>query len=895
MSRLTTTLREIVARIRGLFAKHHIDADLDDEFAAHLDLLTQENIRRGMTREEARYAARREFGDVEQIKETYRERRGLPMLETFLQDLRFGSRMLRKAAGFTVVAVLTLALGIGATTTMFAVVDAVLIRPLPYPHSQEIVHLAENTNHEGTMSIAYANFLDWQVMNRSFSEIGAIRNAGRTLTGAGTAEQLEGRQVSHGFFGVLGVRPLLGRDFSDSDDQRSAPPVAILSYQLWQRRFNGDPSIVGRGIALDGVSHTVIGVLPQGFSYINKTPDVFISFGLVKDDSFWQNRFFHSGCFAVARLKPGVSIASARSDLDRVALVLQHDHPATNGHNWVGIVPLSEWVIGDVRTPLLILLAAVGMLLLIACGNTANLLLAKGSARARELVIRAAVGASRTRLLRQLLTESTFLAFLGGAAGVMLSYWGTSMLVAAAPKALPRVAEIHLSAGVLIFAFAVAMLTGIIFGIAPALQIPVGSEQLVLKETERGAPSRAQQRLRGALIVLQIALSMALLLGAGLLIRSFQRVMQVDPGFATHQLLTANINVPAQTYKTVADAQRFYEASLANVRAIPGVIAASAVSPMPMTGNEWDTDFLLEGAQSQNTQQFPNSEIGYFGPDYPAAMRIPILAGRAFTDADTPESLPVAVVNQEFVRRFCAGQDPIGKRIRIGDPKSLSGPDSPRSPWQTIVGVIGNVKQYGLDDRTVSTVYTPLSQTGTPGLFMNLVIRTSAGDPLSITPALRQAIARIDKDQAVADIATVDQLLSSRLASRQLSMVLLALFASLALALGGVGIYSVVAYSVARRTPEIGIRMALGAPPASILRAVLWQGLRMSMIGIALGVAIALATTRILQNMLFQVRPNDPVTFGVVVALVVVITLAATCIPARRAMRVDPIQTLRHE
>jgi len=439
------------------------------------------------------------------------------------------------------------------------------------------------------------------------------------------------------------------------------------------------------------------------------------------------------------------------------------------------------------------------------------------------------------------------------------------------------------------------MLTGIIFGIAPALQVRVGSEQLVLKESERGAPSRAQQRLRGGLIVAQIALSIALLLGAGLLIRSFQRVMRVDPGFDTHQLLTANVNVPAQTYKTIADGHRFYGAALANVRAIPGVVAASAVAPMPMTGNEWDTNFLLEGAQAQDSQHFPNSEIGYFGPDYPNVMRISIRAGRVFTDADTPESLPVAVVNQEFVRRFCAGLDPIGKRIRIGDPKSLSGPESPRSPWQTIVGVIGNVKQYGLDNRTVSTVYTPLAQTGTPGLYMNLVIRTAAGDPISLTSALRQAIARVDKDQAVADIATVDQLLSSRLASRQLSMVLLALFASLALALGGIGIYSVVAYSVVQRTPEIGIRMALGASPISILRSVLWQGLQMSVIGVALGVVIALATTRILQTMLFQVKPNDPITYAVVVAIVLAITLAACCVPARRAMRVDPIQTLRHE
>jgi predicted permease len=888
-------LHEFGKRLSGLFGKNRRDADLDDEFAAHLDLLAQENMRRGMSQEEARYAARREFGGVEQIKEIYRERKGLPMLETFLKDLRFGARMLRKNLGFTIVAVLTLALGIGATTTMFAVVDAVLIRPLPYPQSNQIVHLTETVNHEGTMSVAYANYLDWQAMNRSFSAIGAIRNAGVTLTGTGTAEQLEARQVSHGFLGVLGIRPILGRDFTENDDHAFAAPAAIVSYQLWQRRFSGDSNIVGRAIALDGESHTIIGVLPHDFSYDDQTPDILVPIGLVKQEAFFQNRFMHAGTFAVARLKPGVTLVNARADLDRVAQVLQQKFPATNASNWVGIEPLSEWVIGDTRTPLLILLAAVGLLLLIACGNTANLLLAKGSARTRELAIRAAVGATRIRLLMQLLTENTLLSLLGGTAGIFLAYWATSTIVAAAPDSLPRVAEIHLSADVLAFAVVIALMTGIIVGVVPALRIPVGSEQLALKESERGHPSRAQQRLRGALIIGQIALSLALLLGAGLLIHSFQRVMQVNPGFDSHELLTANLDASAQTYKTVPDTQRFYDTALANVRAIPGVVSASAVSPMPMSGNEWDADFLLEGSLSNNARNYPNSEIGYFGPEYPSVMRISLLAGRAFTNADTPESLPVAIVNQEFVHRFCADRNPIGRRIRIGDPKSLSGPESPRSRWQTIIGVIGNVKQYGLDQRTVSTVYTPLSQTGTPGIFMNLVIRTSVGDPLSLTSALRQAIAKIDRDEAVADIFTMDQRLSSRLASRQLSMILLVVFAALALTLGGVGIYSVIAYAVIQRTPEIGIRMALGAPPSLILRAVLWKGLKVAGMGITFGLAIALAATRIMQNMLFQVKPNDPLTYGMAVMLVLIITLAACLIPARRAMRVDPIETLRHE
>jgi predicted permease len=895
MAYLTSTLREIAAHIRGIFGKRSQDADIEDEFAAHLDLIAQENIRRGMSPKNARYAARRDFGGVEQIKEIYRERKGLPMLETLLKDLRFGARMLRKNPGFTLVAVLTLALGIGATTTMFAVVDAVLIRPLPYPQSNQIVHLTETVNHEGSMSIAYANYLDWQAMNRSFSAIGAIRNAGKTLTGSGIAEQLQGRQISHGFFGVLDIHPALGRDFAESDDRPFAAPTAILSYQLWQRRFSGNPNIVGHSVVLDGESHTVIGVLPHGFSYNDETPDVFVPIGLVRQEAFFQNRFMHAGTFAIARLKPGVTLANSRTDLDRVAQVLQQKFPATNSSNWVGIEPLSAWVIGDMRTPLLILLAAVGMLLLIACGNTANLLLAKGSARTRELAIRVAVGATRVRLLCQLLTESMLLTILGGAAGILLAFWATSTIVASAPDSLPRVAEINLSADVLAFAVAVALLTGIIFGIVPALRIPVGNEHFALRESERGNPSRSQQRVRAALIVGQIALSLALLLGAGLLLRSFRRVMEVDPGFDAHQLLTGNLNASAQTYKTVADTQRFYDAAMANVRAIPGVVSASAVSPMPMTGNEWDADFLLEGSQSANVRNFSNSEIGYFGPDYPAVMRVPLLAGRAFTDADTPESMPVAVVNQEFVHRFCADQNPIGRRIRIGDPKTLSGPESARSRWQTVVGVIGNVKQYGLDRGIVSTVYTPLSQTGTPGVYMNLVIRTSASDPLLLASALRQAIAKIDRDQAVADISTMDQRLSSRLASRQLSMILLAIFAALALALGAVGIYSVVAYTVARRTPEIGIRMALGAPPSSILRAVLWQGLKMAAVGIAIGVAIALAATRIMQNMLFQVKPNDPVTYGLAIAVVLAITLAACFVPARRAMRVDPIQTLRHE
>ena len=887
--------RAFLHRFASQFGRERWEQELSEELESNLELQIRDNLARGMTIEEARRQVLIRLGSMDAIKEAYREQRGLPFLEILAADLRFAIRLLKKDFAFAALATATLALGIGATTIIFAVVNAVLIQPLAYPHSEQLVHLSEAVDREGVMSIAYANFLDWQRMNRVFSSMGAIRPHALTLSGTGPAEQLDGWQVSHDFFLTLGIKPLLGQVFRQDDDRPSATPVVILTHKFWVERFSADPGVLGTAITLDREQYTVIGVLPPNFNYNDEAADVFVPIGLVKDAAFWQNRYGHQGTFAVARLNPGITLPEARNDMDRVAQILQQQYPNTNGRNWVGLVPLREWLVGDVRKPLLILLAAVGLLLLIACTNIANLLLAKGSSRRRELAIRLAIGASRGRLLRQFLTESMMLALFGGAVGGLLAFWGTSALVGFSADALPRVTEIHIDLPVLAFTFGVAVLTGILFGIAPALHTPTDGGELTLKEGERGSLSPGQERMRSGLVVGQIALSLALLFGAGLLIRSFQRVMQVNPGFNSHQLLTAYVVLSANKYKSLPESSEFYAEAIRNIRAIPGVTLASTVSPMPLSGNEWDTDYLREDMRAEDLRQFPNSEIGFLGPEYVNTMQIPLLAGRAFTDADNEHSLPVAIVNQEFARRNWPDQNPIGKRIRLGDPKQLAGPETAESRWQTVVGVIDNVKQYGLDQRTVATVYTPFAQAGGPVLRRDLVIRTGVRDPLSLTAAVRQAIARVDREQALANVSTMDHHLASRLATRQLSMVLLGAFAAFALVLGAIGIYGVVSYWVEQRTREIGIRVALGARRSQVLQLILGRAAVLLGVGLVVGIASSIALARLLQGMLFGVGASDLRVFVTVMFVLSAATTLASYIPARRATRVDPMIALRYE
>jgi len=812
-----------------------------------------------------------------------------------LLDLRFAIRNLRKAPGFAAIAIATLAIGIAATTIIFAVVDAVLIRPLPFEHSEQLVHLTEDFDRQGRPSIAYANFRDWESMNRVFVSMGAIRIHAVTLSGSGTAQQLDSRQVSHDFLRTLGVTLALGRDFNADDDVPSAVPTVILSDKLWRERFNADPTIIGRAVALDREPHTVIGVLPRSFSYADDIPDALIPIGLIKDPQFRNIRFAHEGTYAVARMKPGVTLEQARADMDRVAQTLQRLYPETNSRSWAALLPMREWMVGDVRKPLLILLSAVALLLLIACANVANLLLAKGSARTRELAIRLAVGASRARILRQLLTESVVLALFGGFVGLLLADWGTWSLVAASPDSLPRVAEIRLDPAVLAFSFGISVLTGILFGIAPALHAPAANAQLALREGERGGMSRGQQRVRSGLIVAQIAISLSLLFGAGLLMRSFQRIMQVDAGFNPHQLLTASIVMAPSKYKTVAESEQFYDELIRRIRAIPGVSVASGVEPMPMSGDEWDDDYIEAGMDPSKLKRMPNSEVGFVGPGYLATMQIPLVAGRGFTEQDNAQSLGVAIVNQAFVRKNWPGQNPLGKRIRFGDGKALAAPETPQSRWLTVVGVIGDVKQYGLDRRIVPTIYRPFSQLAQPVLQRALVVRSAVGDPLSLTSEIRAAIASVDPDEAMADVSTMDHRLSSRLATRQLSMMLLGLFATLALALGSVGIYGVVSFWVVQRTREIGIRMALGARGTQVLELILGRAAVLVAIGIGIGLALSVALSRALASMLFGVTAGDPLVIAIVVAVLATVTILASYVPARRATRVDPMIVLRYE
>ena len=809
-------------------------------------------------------------------------------MTTLLQDLRYGIRMLLKNPGFTIVAVLALTLGIGADSAIFSVVNAVLLRPLPYPDSERLVILRERSPQLEGMSVAYPNFIDWREQNSTFETIGVYRRQSYNFTGSGEPERLVGAQVSADVFATLKVNAARGRVFTNDEDKAGATPVVVLSHGLWQRRFGGDPNILDQTLTLDGRSFTVIGIMPSDFMFPFRATELWTPVGQASKDPGWENRGNHPGLTGIARLKTGVSLAQARDDMEIVALNLERQYPDANAGNRVTIISALENAVRSssagerIRPALLVLLGAVGFVLLIACANVANLLLARATTRQKEIAIRTALGASRSRIVRQLLTESILLSVAGGALGLLLARWGVKLIIAVSPNSIPRSREINLDGRLLAFTIGVSVLTGIIFGLVPALQSSKPDLNETLKDAGRGSTGR-RHLFRSGLVVSEVALTLVLLIGAGLMIRSFHHLQQVDPGFNDDHLLTFNISLPPKKYSEDRQKISFYDRLVEKIRALPGVQTVGVSSGLPLGNNGWQTSFRVEGQPEPEPGHTPLTEACVATPDYFQAMGITLLKGRNFTEQDVKDGPHVTLIDEEFARRYWPGEEAVGKNIRNGR----------NDPSITVIGIVRRVKMDGLnEDSNRVQSYYPFRQLPNGG--MTVVVKT-ANDPMGIVSAARQQVLEIDPDQPVYNVNTMEQLRADSIAPDRLTLMLLGSFAAVALILAGVGIYGVMAYSVTQRTHEIGIRMALGARQGDVLGMVIRQGMKLAVVGLAIGLGGAWLTTRLMSSLLFGVSATDPMTFTVISVILAGVALGACFVPARRATKVDPMIALRYE
>ncbi len=816
-------------------------------------------------------------------------------MNTLWQDVRYGARMLLKNPGITFVVILALALGIGANTAIFSVINAVLLRPLPYHESDRLVALNERSAVLDVMSISYPNFTDWRNQNQVFEKIGVYNRNSYNLTGAGEVERIPTAQVS-----ALRVNAAIGRVFTNEEDKPGGTPVVVLSHGLWQRRFGGQMSILNQALTLNAKSYTVIGVMPQGYLYPSRV-EMWVPVGQLSGDSNWQQRGNHPGLFAVARLKPGVTLAQAQADLDNIAANLEKQYPDSNAGNRVGIRPLLEIYVSDARSTLWVLFGAVAFVLLIACANIANLLLARATARQKEMAIRSAMGAGRWRIARQLLTESVLLSLVGGIIGLLIARWCIDFILYISPDAIPRSREIGLDWRVLAFTIGVSFLTGILFGLVPALQAGVVDVHETLKETGRGTTRR--HWLRSSLVVVEVASTLVLLIGAGLMIRSFYRLQNVNPGFSYARLASFTVSLPQKKYFTEEQRAAFFKRLLENIRALPGVEASAAASGLPLGNNGWQTSFLVDGQPPPPRDQTPLMEACTVTPDYFRAMNIPLLRGRYFTDQDNRSFLAgrdltkldegerlvagvnAIIIDEEFARRHWPNEDAVGKRIKFGTDE--------QSPALTVVGVVGRVKMEGLSqDSNRVQGYFPSWQVPFTGM---TVIMKASGDPDQLIAAAREQVKQVDPDQPIYNIRTMDEIRAESVAPERLNLTLFSIFAGIALLLAIVGIYGVMSYTVTQRTHEIGIRMAIGAQQRDVFKMVMGQGMMLALIGIAIGLVGAFALTRLMATMLFGVTATDPATFAAIAILLTAVALMACYLPGRRATKVDPVVSLRYE
>ncbi|HYL65279.1 MAG TPA: ABC transporter permease [Candidatus Methylomirabilis sp.] len=874
--------------------------DLDRDIRDHLEREAEDNIARGMTPEEARYAALRKFGNVTRVKEEAREVWSIVWLEQLWQDLRYALRMLRKSPGFAVIAILTLALGIGANTSLFSVVNGVLLNPLPYPYANQVAIVVNWFPGYGEGSISYPDFLDWVRLNHTFSSLAAYRQTSFNLTGQGDAERVSAMELSASFFPLLGVNPVIGRDFSSAEDQLGGPPAVILSGGFWKTKFGSSSDIIGKTLNLDGTDYTVVGVIPENFYFCCETiefrlSDVYLPIGASKDP-WMRDRRITPGIRAVGRVKQGVTLAQAGADMDGVARNLAAAYPDIEKDLGIVVTPLKQVMVHDIRPFLLVLLAAVGFVLLIACVNVANLLLARSTGRGREFAIRAALGASQSRVVLQLLTESVLLAMAGGALGLLLASWGTRAALAALPSALPRANDVRLDPRVLLFTLIISLFAGILFGLAPAIKTSQPDLHETLKEGGRGA-SGMRYRTQNIFVVAEMALAVVLLIGTGLTIRTLVSLWSVNPGFDSHNVLSFSVGFPPSLASADASAIR---ASLRQftdkIASVPGVRAVSVSNGAIPLNHESALVFWREGQAKPATEASMPFALWYrVGPDYLNVMKIRLLRGRFLTAQDDANSPGVCVIDEDFARKFFDNEDPLGKRLNF---------DLVYTQPLQIVGVVAHVKQYGLDETVHSPVqaqfYMPLSQLPDDHLktlassTTGFIIRTQ-DSPDAFASAVRVALREFNSKAVLYAPQTMDHIISQSLAARRFAVILLAVFAALALVLASIGIYGVISYIVGQRTHEIGIRMALGAQRSHVLKIVLAQGARLALLGVMIGLAGAAGLTRLMGTILYGVSATDPLTFAAVAIVLTLIALAACYIPARRATRVDRVVALRYE
>jgi putative ABC transport system permease protein len=892
MNSLFQHLLQLWRRLFSPLRRGRYEREMEEEMRFHLEMQIEQNLASGMAVEEAHYAARRQFGNQTWLKEASREMWSLNSIEALIQDLRYAARMLMKSPGFTFVAVLTLALGIGPNTAIFSVVNGVLLRPLPYYEPERLVMvwadrpILQAQTGLPDFPVTGADFVDWRNQNQVFENMAAMVAFRSNLTGGGEPESVVAMRASANLFPLLGARLAVGRAFLPEEDQAGATRVVVISHELWQLRYGADPNIIGQKIILDNEAYTVIGVTAPDFHFPRRgevpgtyligatKPDLYLPIAFTPEQ---KNNRRGNYLIVIARLKPGVSLGQASADMNSIARRLTEQYPQTNTDKGARLAPLRQQAVGKARTALLVLLGAVGFVLLIACANVANLLLARAAGRQKEMAIRAAIGASRWRVVRQLGAESLVLAISGGAAGLLLAWWGVKLLLAIAPDNLPRLYDIRLDTRVAGFTLLVSLLTGIVFGLLPALHASKINLSVTLKEGGRDAAGLLRRRLRGFLVVTEVALAFMLLIGAGLLIRSFERLTEVDPGLDPRGVLTMNMLLPAK-YSGGRSAA-FFQQTLERLRALPGVEAAATVSPLPLSGAHGSAAFRIEGRPSPTEEAF-NSGVRIISPDFFNTFRVPLVKGRLPAESDGDKAPPVVVVNESLARNYFANEDPLGKRIII-----FGG-------TRAIVGVVSDVKHSALDEEAKAEIYMPMAQV--PTRYMALAVRVS-GDPMQMLAAVRGQVWAVDKDLPIFSVETIERLMAKSVAPRRFNLLLLGAFALVGLALAGVGLYGVMSYTVTQRTREIGVRVALGAQRGDVLRLVIGEGMKLALIGALLGLGGALALTRLLKTLLFGVSATDPLTFIAIAALLIIVALLACWIPARRAASMDPLVSLRVE
>ena len=881
-------LNDFFFRIRHLLRRNVAKEELEQELRFHREHQLEKYMQSGLKEAEALRRLRMSFGGLDQVKEGCQDAWGTRLLETLFQDFRYGFRVLRKSPGFTAIALLTLALGIGANTAIFSVLYGILLRPLPYKDASRLIVLHETTPKVGTVSVSYPDFLDWRAQNTAFSQMAAVNSIGFNLSGINQPENVTGQAVSANFLSMFGMHPLLGRDFDASEEKAGTAAVVLLSYSLWQSHFGGDRNIMGRTIALDGRAFSIVGVLPADFRWTEKT-DLLEPIGVwVASHDSSQERGERGDMAVLGRLAAHISLERAQAEMRTIAARLAKAYPGTNDQFGVLLQPIRDVFVSDIRPAVILLFVAVTFLLLIACANVANLFLMRGAGRSREIALRIAIGASRSRIVAQMLAESLILTFLGGLAAVALAVAIIRGLIRLVPIDMLAGATVGLSAPALLFTAAVVILAAFFFGLAPAGRRTRADLQRELTEGGRTASGSASQaRWRLILVVAEISLALVLLIGAGLMMKSLFRLLSVDAGIRTEHVLTMQIDLRTAQYDKDPAILNFWDRLLAAVAELPAVQATALGTGLPLTDDHSRTDITVAGMDPPRPGSYPHPDVHIVSPVYVGALGLRLLRGRTFTVDDNEHAPKVAIVNALVAQQLFVGRDPIGGRFKFGRISDKKAPE-----WFTVVGVVGDTRLYGLANPSRLEVYVPFHQAVSGS--MKLIVK-SATEPSPLTSEVRRAVASLDKDQPVSDIKTMDEYVRDSVSTRRITFFVLGCFSALSLLLAGVGIYGVISYSVAQRTREIGIRVALGARSSDVLQMVVTQAAKIAIVGILTGIVAAFCLTRLMTKLLFSVSSTDPLTFTGVAIATLLTALLASCIPARRALQADPASTLRCE